>query len=394
MARGGLKSVCWLQGALSALTLLVSAPVFAQAAAAGSAPKALTVIDEDPLPSTRANGMGGALGTTADNLDAAFHNPAGIGGLGPVDRNAPLVRKLYFPEITAEANKNAEELVSTLKKDGASSNSIVGQTAIDSNADKREFARANVSTGVVLGRALIVPFSDTQIAAVPRGGSTNIIDTHYRSMNGVGYGFSVQDPTGHLSLGYFGYTAQRTDAIGPMDYTELTTTSQRNAAVKADSTTYNGNGNNLGAIYRLDVPSTPTFGFNLKNAGDTRFKAEGSEPDLVVKQDPSLAFSLSPRLGKGQFNFVTEVDELGEPGPFSKKYHLGTELLLGGLGSYAVFGIRAGYTNAGPSAGLNLNLGLIGFEASVYYTDLSPTTSDRVVEEREAVTAYVNIAEF
>jgi hypothetical protein len=49
---------------------------------------------------------------------------------------------------------------------------------------------------------------------VARGQGTNLYDTTYRNTAGIGGGFSAEDPSGHLRLGYFGFAAQRTDVAG------------------------------------------------------------------------------------------------------------------------------------------------------------------------------------
>jgi hypothetical protein len=385
-------------GLIGLFVLCYGATAVADAAAALPPPnkKVLSVIDEDPIPSPRANAMGGAIGTVADDLDAAFHNPAGIGGLNQkAEAQAPIIRKFYFPAVTVEANQHAPTLIHDLKKSGASNDGAVGQTVIDSHADERNYARANVATGMVLGRGMVLPFSDTQMATTPRGENSGILDTHYRNMNGIGYGLSVQSPDGGISLGYFGYAATRQVTEGALMYADIIDASKRKEALKAASQTYSGTGNNAGAIWRMNYRGSPTLGLNVKNAGDTTFKAKGGE-QLRIKQDVQSSFSLSPHLGRfGVMNFVAEADSLERKStPFSKKYHLGMELLLGKRpGSYSVFALRTGYTAAGPSAGLALHLGLIGFDVSVYSVDISADSS-RVVERRASATAFVNVAEF
>ena len=54
---------------------------------------------------------------------------------------------------------------------------------------------------------------------------------------------------------------------------------------------------------------------------------------------------------------------------------------LGGFGSYATFGLRGGYSYAGGSGGLSLNLGLIGLEAGFYTVDVG-AGNQRVPEQR------------
>ena len=369
---------------------------FMMPAHADAADNLLSKIDEDPISSPRTRAMGGATGTVADDLDAAFNNPAGIGGLRQKsEAHAPLIRKLYLPAVTVETNANGPALVSDLKNSGASGNSAAGQAVFDSRGNVREYARLNIVTGMVFGRSMLIPFSDTQIAVTPRGDGSGTIDTHYRNMNGVGYGLSLQNPSGNVSLGYFGYAAERKETDGPLVYSDLIDRSQRSAALRPISKNYSGAGNNFGGIWRMDYEGSPTLGLNVKNAGDTTFKA-GNGDTLVVKQEDQASFSLSPRLGHSAvLNFVAQGNRLEEKKPkANRRYHLGTELLLGkGPGSYSGFALRAGYCDAGGSAGLALHMGMIGLDFSVYSVDISADSS-RYVERRGSVMAFLNVAEF
>lgn len=356
-----------------------------------------SVIDEDPLPSSRAQGMGYALTTIADDADAAMQNPAGIGGLGSVKDNTPWVRKLYFPFVAAGANSSAKSLVGELRSNGASSDSVIGKAAVDSRANTRQYARVTAATGLLLKRLLILPFQDYQIAAVPRvTNDASILDTRYRSMTGIGYGFSGQDSKGRISLGYFGYYAQRQEVKGPLSYDDLMDTGRRNAAVRNYANDYTGRSDNVGLIWRLSPSWNPSLGVSTKNLGDTTFRNTNGGTHLIIKQQTSVAVSASPRLGKdASANFVLKFDQLENKSLApNEKYHFGSEILVGGVGSYATLGLRAGLTHMGASGGLSLNLGLIAVEASSYFVDLAATSSARQAEQRLGATVYVNVSEF
>src|SRR5690606_35929437 len=121
-------------------------------------------------------------------------------GLGWGKTKPPFIRKLWFPLVGAGANENSASLYKEFKAKGATSDSAVGQAVLDAESGKRQYARLGIASGGVFGRTLVLPFSDTQIAAVSKGDGT--IDTRYRSMSGLGFGFSAQDSAGRLSLGY------------------------------------------------------------------------------------------------------------------------------------------------------------------------------------------------
>lgn len=381
---------------LATLALLLGAAgtAHAQTVTAEPNPEFISVIDEDPIPSPRGAGMADALSTTSDDLDAAFHNPAGIGGLNQKKGNS-VVRKLYFPWVSVSTNKNSQKLYGEVRKEGGANDSAIGKAIVDAQAGDRQYVRADMVGGLVLGRTIIVPFSDLQIAAASQGNGSNLVDMRYASTSGVGYGFSAQDKDGRISLGYFGYTLNRSETMGSFLYDDIINQDQRKEILADNTTKYKATGHNAGVIWKMGKAGSPTLGVSLKNVGGTKFKAKGGAADKVQKQDLTVGFSVSPQVGKfGWWNTVLEAANLADDDTsLVKKYRLGTELSLGGFGSYATFAVRGGYNYAGPSAGLSLNLGLIGLEAGFYTVDVG-AGNERVPEQRGVASLYVNVADF
>lgn len=362
-------------------------------ATAQEAPRRQAIIDENPIPSARAAGMGGAIVSLADDLDSTFHNPAGIGGSQAHQKSDSLVRKLYVPWVSGSFNQASTGLLREARKSGASSDSTIAKSLIDTHAGEQQYARASIGSGLVFGRTILVPFSDSQLASTAEGNGTDLLDTHFVGLTGIGAGASVSDSEGRLALGYFGYIAQRTELQGNYLYDEMIDKDQRSALLKEGMHKSKGTGHNFGINWRLGKAGRPTFGFALINAGGTKFTGSG-EP-MVVKPNATAGFSVSPPVGKtGAINLALAVEHLNDyHQSLQEKYRLGTELLLGGIGSYARFGIRAGYNHGGPAAGLSLNLGLIGFEAAVASVDTG-VGNERAVERRGTATIFVNAADF
>ncbi len=384
-----IKYLAWVIGAG------LPSAVLAQASEDPAA-ETISVIDEDPISSNRAAAMGGAIGSLSDNLDATFQNPAGIGGLDvPAGGNKSWFRKIYFPHVTAAGNTNARSFLSEMRSSGASTDSTAGKAVIDARAGIRDYGRTTAVGGAVLGRLMLIPYTDIQAASTPIGGGTEQLDLHYRTMSGIGYGFSMQDSKNTFSIGYFGYTANRKDVDGTFTYDELTTSEQRNEVLAPYTHQYEGQGSNFGVIWRLGKKGAPALGVSTKNAGGTRFKSKSGDETLTVKENIQTTMAISPEIGKtGALNFVIGMDQLmNNQVSATKKFHVGSELELGGRGSYATFSLRAGYNAAGPSGGILLNLGLIGFEATTYCIDISNTNA-KVSERRLSGSMFINVADF
>lgn len=368
---------------------LVAASLGGQAAAQG--------LSDTPLQSTRAESMGGAIPTLADDKDALFENPAGIGGMRWGKQKTPWVKKLYFPWAAASANAASQDLYKEVKNQGAIDDSTVGKAVIDAQAGKRQYARVNTGLGLVFGRTAVVPFYDTQIAATAKGDGTNLIDFHEISTSGVAYGFSASDKAETFTLGYSGYVVTRSVLAGDLLYDDIIDKDLRKEAMKANTTGYSATGHNVGFNWRMGKAGSPTLGIVMRNAGGTKYKVtKGDGEATTAKQDLTTAFSVSPQVGKtGEFNLSLAADRLLDSDvSFVKKGHLGAELLLwGGSGSYARVALRGGVNAAGGSGGLSFNLGLIGADAGINSVDIGVGNA-KVVERRAVGQVYVNVADF
>ncbi len=381
---------------LSALLTSVPARAQTDGVPAEPAAKVKDGLDDYPYLMPRAAGMAGAVGNVADDREAAFTNPSGIGGRHFGKQKLPWVRKLYFPHFAVAANDHSSELLKEARGKGAIQDSTIGKAIVDANAGDRQYARFGVNLGMVLGRTLILPYTDLQVAATPRGQGSNLIDFREMTTTGAGIGWSVASPDETLVLGAFNYVANRNEVKGAFLYNDIISAEARKTIMKENATTSTGTGHNVGLTWRMGKRATPTFGLAMRDMGNTKYKkTKGTGEAPVVKQNLGAQFSLSPTVGKsGEFNFALDADRLlDDEVTLAKKFRAGVELLLGGPGSYAIFGVRAGYSMAGPSAGLSLNVGLISLDAAMSSVDIG-VGNEKVVERRFIGSIYVNVAEF
>lgn len=367
-----------------------------------------TVLDEAPFATVRAAGMAGALAPFADDLDAAVYNPAGIGGLRWGKQKVPSIRKVFFPHLTLGVNPDSNELmqelgrmarerpqVSFLQATEAEDSPEADQAMSQAAAGQRQYVRASViPLGLVVGRTILVPFTDQQIAAVSRGSGTGLIDMQIRRLSGIGGGMSVTDTQERVSIGYFAYTGTRRETSGVFESDQFSERKERNAAIAANSKNYTGLGHNVGANFRLGHLWTPTLAVVLKNAGKTIWKADQGD-DLTVDQDLTVGLGLSPTLAKlGFLNLALEGYRLmDENVSLQKKLRVGSEVNLWGYGSYAGMSLRTGYSDEGLAAGLTLNLGLFGAEVALHSVDIG-RGNEKVIEQRYLGTVFINVAEF
>ncbi len=361
--------------------------------------KEKTVLSDDPWTSARAAGLGGALSGLADGIDAPYYNPAGIGGLHKDKKESgDFLRILYFPFplLGAAINDNSVALFSQFKsRENATTDPVITKAVLDANAGKRQYARNSVVPAFNMSRFFLGYVLDNQIAAVPYSDGSGLIQTHQRVSSGPAAGFSATDPNDTLYIGAFATSLSRTEIEGDLAFGDFVDPELRKTALSQNTKHYSGTASTAGMIWRITPKAgNPKLSMVARNIGDTTYKSsDGGEP-VVVKEDLSMAFTLSPRLGKwGYFSWTIEGSKLTDPATaVAKKAKTGLELTFGSLfGSSSIFGLRAGGNSAGASFGAHLNFGLLGFQAASYAEDIG-TDNNRVIERRYLAMFGINVA--
>lgn len=352
-----------------------------------------TVLDKNPIGTARSASMSESIATVADDLDALIFNPAGIGGLHH-RKDPPFIRKLYFPSVSIFANKDSLELNQEFRSEGGTGDGAIGQAIVDAHAGKRQYGRVSSVVGLVFGRMIAVPYQDIQIAAVSQGNGSDLVDMRYRSQSGVGYGFSVLDVSEKFALGYSGYMAQRSETYGSFLYADIIDKEARTQILKDNTTKSTASAHNIGITWQLAKTATPKLTLVMRDVGNTVFKRkDGGEP-AIYKQDLNAGFSLGNTPGKSfYFTYMLEAGRLlDDEITLAKKLKTSVEWTYGATGTYASLGTHAGYSFAGPAAGLSINIGIISMTAGFYSVDIG-TGNDKLTEERYTGTLNVNVAE-
>jgi hypothetical protein len=352
-----------------------------------------TVLDKNPIGTARSASLSESLGSVADDLDAFLFNPAGIGGQHH-KKQPPFIRKLYFPSVSVFANKDSLELNKDFRSEGGANDGAIGQALVDAHAGKRQYGRVSSVVGLVFGRVIAVPYYDIQVAAVSQGNGSDLVDMRYRSQSGIGYGFSVLDSSERFALGYSGYVAQRSEIYGSFLYADIIDKTARSQILKDNTTKSTATGHNLGITWQLAKTATPKLSLVMRDVGNTVFKEQDSAEQTEYEQDLNAGFSLGNAPGKSHyFTYMLEAGRLlDDEVTISKKLKTSVEWTYDGAGSYARLGAHAGYSFAGPSAGLSINIGIISMTAGLYSVDIG-TGNDRLTEERYTGTLNVNVAE-
>ena len=358
-----------------------------------------TVLDATPWTSTRANAMGGALSTLADDLDALYYNPAMIGGLGFDGQSGkkPAWNGLYFPYAGVSINENGSKTRTEFNAKGAQNDAAAGAAILDANAGKRQYARATfVPIGLLLGRAAIVPMIDHQIAAVPSTETPGEVLMRYRTVTGAVMGASIADQQNRFSLGLSQTMGTIEETYGSFQYIDIAEANDRKTVMAKNRKTYAAKSVHAGLTMRIPKAMVPTFSIVARDIGNTRNSASDSAQEpLVYDEDITTGVSISPLLSRNaRMNIILETGYLTQKHLAAKKKgRVGFEIMLFGTNADAPLGLRAGANEAGLCYGANINLGLLGASYESHATDIG-ANNERVIERRQSYSAYINVASF
>ncbi|MDD9951924.1 MAG: hypothetical protein OXT67_10215, partial [Zetaproteobacteria bacterium] len=349
-------------------------------------------LDVDPFVSARASGMGGALSTIADGIDAPYYNPALIGGFKEHAWSKESIRGVHFPYLGAAVNENSASLYQQHQDRGAVSPRLVGESLLEVNQGKRQFFRNSGAFSWHWYRIVLLPFYDRQLAAfrVPGmvQGEPNIRVDHLET-TGFGYGFSAAARDDSFAIGVFGTTENKARVQGDFTVDELVDTEARSAKFAENTQTYSGNTLHLGALWHLGKKMRPRIAIVNRHVGESQYESsDPSATSLNIPNDLSVGFSFGPKLGKkGRLTWIIEAQKLTQPQvALSKKLKTALEMTLWGPGRDGIVGLRAGYGIAGGSGGLNFNFGVLEFEAAIESRDVG--LDYHVVADRRAVASF------
>jgi len=357
-----------------------------------------TVLDPAPFATARANAMGGALSTLADDLDAIYYNPAGLGALSfdKAESKDPLARSILFPYSAVTLNDTANTIRKEFNAKGAQSDANTGAAILDANSGKRQYLRATIMPlGLLIGRTVVAPTIDHQIAAVPVSDSPGYVKLRYRTFSGTMVGTSVTDYGNRLAIGFSQTIGTIQETYGTFQYVDTVDSKERSDIYAENRKTYKAAATNIGLTIRPHKKLNPTFALVARNIGNTKNRSTNkTDEPLLFEEDLTAGASISPKFKNMRLNAIFEASHLTQKHTTAiKKLHAGVELLFGGDTSKAPGGLRLGGSEAGISYGAHLNLGLIGLEAESHAVNIG-LDNNRVIERRSSLIFFIDVGSF
>ncbi len=352
-------------------------------------------LDKSPFLVPSASGVAGAALTSASYMEAAYLNPAGIGGGLFEKKSRGWARELAFPYGAISLNQKSYKMRQEFIDQGAESDSDIGRAIVDSYAGERQFGRISLAPSFTFGRVMATYIIDQQLAGMAIRQGSDQIDLGYRSTTGLGIGGSYRDVKDRFQIGIFGASLTRVETRGRLSFDDISSDLKSRAdAVKQISETYAGQPVNIGATFRLAKKPNAALAIVLRDAGNTKYVASNADaPSVTENQRLSLGVSANPMLGRwGSAQFEAAIDELSidDFHPLAK-FKLGSTLTFGTRTDFRT-DLRVGYQQAGFAYGLGVYLGLISCNFAVHKEEVG-TGDDRMLETRSSFALAIDVIE-
>ncbi len=339
----------------------------------------------------RPAGMGGAFTAVANDENAFWTNPAGIGRARKArSRNSIHIAK--FPNAMIGANSASRSMYSAIK---SASGSTIADVVSDASVptDKPLYIRAAAFPVVIFEGGKGLPM-------------------------GAAVGFAYSNFANRLNLGLTlrpTYRYAYEDSVPSEDLTSKTALTKR---MRKDSNRGTGIGVDAGFLFTLADFWFPTIGMSIRNLPTgcktdylnpyteerqnicgTKYSGSRGNPDALTAIDPTdvrAGVSISPRFTKDySLRFSADVHNLylksssayyGLPGvDAAKLLHAGVEFFIGNPLVQSPFSIRVGANQGFVTYGASINVPWFHIDFASYGVDISDQV--RRVEDRRYLLA-------
>ncbi|APJ02424.1 hypothetical protein [Silvanigrella aquatica] len=354
-------------------------------------------------------GMGNAFVGVADDENALFDNPAGIGYTDHRNKSKSIVKNASFPDITISTNAYTAGLINDYFNSYQFPSNIIGQSVADANKNQVVFVRASLFPNLVIGHFQIGYLADSYISGYTTDLNSPKTSAYSTSSNPLTYDrtFTVfnQDQYGpvagfslpllkNLIIGFGTRFMVRETVSNTIEGNSngLITQSSQNAESSLNHT--DGLAFDSGILIPFQNSWNPKIGISFLDMGDTIYNATNSSSvNEIVRMNTRAGFSINPNLGKNVGALISiEEERINDPRVNDRdKIRAGCELSFGSYtGADAPVSIRAGYGMQTFSAGISLNIIFATLDVATY-GETVPLSNGSITDRRYVARLTVDL---
>jgi hypothetical protein len=354
-----------------------------------------------PLPiylGARPLGMGDAFVAVADDENAIFHNPAGIGSNNLKSKS--ILKSASFPNISFSSNSFTSDLLVNYFNSYEYPSSIINKAVTNRDSSNIVFTRLSLFPNVVIGRLQLGVLVDSYVngyttilnSTQTSAYSTSITPLTYdrtftlisRDQYGPVIGFSYPFSR-RIILGLGSRFMQRSTKMNTIEANQYGAIDASNKASDKNVNFTYGFAFDTGIILPIQDSINTKIAFSFLDVGDTTYKAASSTSNNEVeKMNIKGGLSISPEISKNVGTiFSIEEERINDPRVDDRnKLRAGCEFSFGEkTGANAPFSARLGYGMQTFSAGMSIYILFANLEIATYGESV-PINNGYVIDRR------------
>lgn len=343
-------------------------------------------------------GMGDSFVAVADDENAIFKNPAGIGSNNAKTKS--IVKSTSFPNLSFSSNSYTTNLLGKHYNSYEYPSGIIDKSVTNSDKNNIVFTRLSLFPNIVIERFQLGFLADsfasgyttlltsTKTSAYSTNNTPLTYDRTFslttRDQYGPVVGFSYPFSK-NIILGLGSRFMQRATKINTIEANQNSAIDASNKASDKNENYTSGFGFDTGIIFPFKDSLNTKIAFSFLDVGDTTYSAASeTSHNEVERMNIKGGLSINPEINKDVGTiFSVEEERINDPRLDDRdKIRAGCEIYFGGTsGANAPFSARFGYGMQTISAGISIYVLFANLEFATYGESV-PINDGYVIDRR------------